>query len=388
MRINSSMIDMIVAVAVVVTLSAVLAGCPNGGGGGGGDDGIGETEVASAVDAVMSTIGVFAAGSGDYGPSGISVSGQTSPQTYSFSGAVDPFTGYTIDGSLVATSPNTDENPFPIAMAGTLTFSGAPVTTVVLDIRYVLNPVAGTMSRSGTVTVDGAAFDFSSLDVTAGKAGESSPALQGIWKSTDADASVVLFVLSGNFVFPMLKDAAANPGPYASASPLAIQYNAANHRFYSHDGDIWATSGGFNADGNTMALSVWNGDGPYFVFFGGDGDNWYDNQSWRHIEWSLPRTNSYVDLTYEIDGDLDTGGVTIDYSGHIEVADASEPTRSGTLTSTADSSARTIEITADDGSDPLVDNPPVTVPYSTLGDYLIIGPTGSSDANVAIFQRQ
>lgn len=303
---------------------------------------------------------------------------------------MDPFTGYTIDGTLVSTSPITDENPFPITIDGTLTLTGAPVTTVVLDIGFVLNPVAGTMTRSGTVTVDGDAFDFAALDVTAGKAGESSPLLQGVWKSTDADASVVLFVLSGNFVFPMLKDAAANPGPYTASEPLAIRYNAANHRFYSHDGDIWVTTGGFTADGNTMAMSVWTGDGPYFVFYGGDGDNWYNNQSWRHIEWKLTQPNSYVDLTYTIDGTPAPGGgaVTIDYSGHIEVADASEPTRTGMLTTTVDTSTNTIEITGDNGGDPLVDSPPVTVGYSTMGDYLAISSAGTSDASVAIFQRQ
>jgi hypothetical protein len=392
-RINSPLKNVVVLGLVVLSLSVVITGCPSGGGGGGGG-GIGDAEVATAVDAVMSTIGVFAAGAGDHGPSGVTSSGQTSPQTYTFSGAVDPLTGYTLSGTLVSTFPSTDVSPFPIAMDGTLTLTGAPVTTVVLDIGFSLNPVAASMTRSGTVTVDGTAFDFAALDVTAGKAGESSPLLQGVWKSTDEDASIVFFVLPGNFVFPMLRDATANPGPYTDSAPLAIQYNAASHRFYSHDGDIWATSGGFSTDGNTMAMSVWTDDGPYFVFYGGDGNTWYDNQSWRHIEWSLPRTNSYVDLTYTINGTPAPGGgaVTIDYSGYIEVADGTGPGRSGTLTTTVDTATKEIEITADegDGSDPdlLVDTPPMTVAYTTMDDYLVISLAETTDAAVAIFQRQ
>nr|MDA3949274.1 hypothetical protein [Spirochaeta sp.] len=115
----------------VFFLVLAVTGCPSNGSDGGGAAAPTAADTASALDAVLSAMGVYAAGEGSNGPAGIVADGQVSPQTFTFSGCTDPLTGYGLTGTLVVTS--VESNPMLINLSGTLTLTGAPVSQLVLN---------------------------------------------------------------------------------------------------------------------------------------------------------------------------------------------------------------------------------------------------------------
>jgi len=337
-----------------ITIMLLVTGCPNPNsddGGGGSEDTPSEAETASALDAVLSTMGLYAAGGGENGPTGIVADGTTSPQTYTFSGCTDPLTGYALTGSLVVTS--TEPDPMLVSLAGTLTLNGAPVTELVLNTTFTLNPVAGTMTRSGSITVDGVVYDFSTFDVAAGAAGDLSPRLMGVWKSTDPDTTFVLFFLPGNFLLPVTRDNGSSP--YQFAGPVAVRYDAGQHRFESPDnGGNWFAGGGFSDGYNTMAVSLASSGGNVWpVFYGGDPDTWW-NDSWDYTMWSSGN-EAYSAINYDmtlVDKDPDPDEVSISYSGTLDSSSPETPgDDSGTMTTSVvgTSAAGTLTV-IDDGA--------------------------------------
>lgn len=375
---------------LVIFLAFFGVGCPSNGSGGGGGSDPTPAEAASALDAVMSTMGIYAAGEGVNGPAGITADGESSPQTWTFTGCSDPLTGYTLTGTLVVTS--VESTTMLVNLSGTLTLTGAPVTQLLLNTTYTLNPEAGTMTPSGSVTADGAVYDFSTFDITAGAAGALSPQLMGVWKSTDPATSFVLFFLPGNFLQPVHRTEESSP--YLFTGPVALQYNTALQRFESHDGANWWASGGFSADHNMMAVTVGGSGGMLWpVFYGGDPATWW-NDTWDYTMWSSGNSH-YSSVEYAITAPEGLSGeITIDYSGILssDSPDSGMPvTYSLTATAAGDAASGTLTVKAP------IDDPNITVDdsmtYATMGNYLVFGPLAALDetplpAEVAIFQRQ
>lgn len=403
---------LVLAVAAIVLLFVIptVIGCDSAGAGdnaGGGDITEGDSggspaDAASALDALFSTIGVHIIGYEAGGLAGVEATefvsvGGVGTQSFTFAGAVDPLTGYTLSGSIT----NTVTEPpaaatTTIATAGTITLADAPVTELVLDSAFVLDPVNCTMTQTGTLTVDGTAYDFSTLDITAGKAGEHLPRIMGVWKGSDMPAahpglpSFVGFGLSGNFLLPFSYD--ETEGAYiSSGSPVGMKYDPAEKMFVSNDGGFWKSSGGFSADGNTMTLSSGlEAGGMIWVYRAGDAettvDAWWQG-TWNHEAFfNFGEFPEYNDFTFNFSLSNVAEPGTVSYNGYMFAASLDPENRiDGSATMSVDSLAGTITLSGATGG-----VPDGTYTYTTMGEFLVIGGTAdpAPDPRIFVLERQ
>lgn len=391
----------VVLMALVLLVVLALGGCDEAGAGDGDTIDPAVANAASALDAVWSSIGVSAIGYEQGGLSGVGggdvvdLGPGSFTQTFTFTNAVDPLTDYAISGSITNTITESHAaGTLTLTWNGTITLTGAPVAELILSTTFVLDAVNGTMTQSGTLTADGTEYDFSTFDITAGKAGEHSPQIIGVWKGTDEPVghptlpSFVGFGLPGNFLLPMSYDE-TEEAYINGGSPVAMYYDATEKMLVSNDGSFWKCTAGFSADGNTMTLSSGTDDGMIWVYRAADAatsiDTWWQG-SWNHEMFvDFGDGAQYNDFTFDFNlVDVTTAG-PIAYSGHM-FAESLDPANSvsGTATMSVNTSAGTF--TLSDSSTSEIPNG--TFRYATMGDFFVISQLETEDPRIFIVERQ